>query len=414
MPKVAKDLTALEVRRLKQEGLHFVGGVPGLALRIKGPSKSWILRVAVGGKRREIGLGGLTSSNGLAEARRKAMEEREKIQQGIDPVQARRSARAALKAARFGGLTFKQAALEFIEANRAAWSSDKHARQWFATLDTYAFPSIGSMAVADINTAHVLQVLTEGDLWSQKPETASRLRQRIEKVLAAADVRAGRERLNPARWEVIGKSLPSKSKIAKVQHHAALPWAEMASFMTALRKQAGVGARALEFAVLTAARSGEVRGATWSEIDFKRNVWSISAERMKARRAHRVALSPQALNVLERARAMAGSKSLEPSELIFPGVGRRKLSDMAMAAVLRRMRIDATAHGFRATFRIWAGQATHYAREVIEDALAHQIGNASERAYARGDLLEKRVPLMCDWGSWCDGENADSRLVRAQ
>jgi integrase len=397
MPKVAKELSALEVRRLTRQGLHFVGGVPGLALQVTDSAKSWVLRATVGGKRREIGLGGFTVTNGVMEARKRALEAREKIREGIDPVIAKRSAHAALKAARLAGVTFKRAAEDFIANNEAAWNSSKHAGQWTSTLTTYAFPYIGHIQVADITTAHILEVLKAENFWTTKPETASRVRQRIETVLAAADAAAGRERLNPARWEVIGKTLPAKTKVAKVEHHAALPWREIPDFMAQLRDQAGVGARALELAVLTAARSGEVRGMTWAEIDFTHKVWTVPAERMKAKKEHRVPLSDKALHVIE---GMAPHDQRHAAAFVFPGT-KGMLSDMSLTAVLRRMGTGVTTHGFRSSFRDWAGEATHHPREVIEQALAHRLKDAAEAAYARGDLLNKRRVLMEDWAQWC-------------
>ncbi len=401
MPKIAEELSALEVKRLKEPGLHFVGGVPGLALQITDTARSWLLRVAVGGKRREIGLGGFTTTNGIAEARRKAQEARDKIREGLDPVQERRSARAALKAGRLTGITFRQAAESYIADQEAGWRNSKHAGQWSATLDTYAYPTLGSIQVADITTAHVLEVLKNHNFWSAKPETASRVRQRIEKVLAAADAAAGRERLNPARWEVIGKTLPAKAKVAKVEHHKALPWQEIPAFMARLREQAGNGARALEAAILTAARSGEVRGMTWGEVDLDQRLWTIPSSRMKAKREHRVALSDAAVTLLQGMGPADGK--VELGQLVFPGAKKdTQLSDMTLAAVLRRMKVDVTAHGFRSSFRDWAGEATNHPREVIEHALAHQLKDAAEAAYARGDMLAKRRVLMGDWATWCE------------
>ena len=411
MPKIAEELSALEVKRLKEPGLHFVGGVPGLALQITDTARSWLLRVAVGGKRREIGLGGFTTINGIAEARRKAQEARDKIRDGLDPVQERRSARAALKAARLNGITFKQAAESYIADQEAGWSNSKHAGQWSATLGTYAYPTLGSIQVADITTAHVLEVLKKDNFWSAKPETASRVRQRIEKVLAAADAAAGRERLNPARWEVIGKTLPAKTKVAKVEHHKALPWQEIPAFMARLREQAGNGARALEAAILTAARSGEIRGMTWGEVDLKQKLWTIPSSRMKAKREHRVALSDAALILLQG--MVPADGTVELGQLVFPGVKKdTQLSDMTLAAVLRRMKVEVTTHGFRSSFRDWAGEATHHPREVIEHALAHQLKDAAEAAYARGDLLAKRRVLMEDWAGWCEKAPATITTLR--
>lgn len=405
MPKIAQELSALQVKRLKKPGLHFVGGVPGLVLQVTATSRSWLLRVAVGGKRQEIGLGGFTTTNGVAEARRKAMELREKIKAGVDPVREREIAQAALKAARLTGITFKQAAVSYIADQEAAWSNSKHAGQWTSTLSTYAFPVIGSIQVADITTAHVLEVLKKDNFWTSKPETASRVRQRIEKVIAAADAAAGRERLNPARWEVIGKTLPAKAKVAKVEHHAALPWQEIPDFMSRLREQAGNGARALELAILTAARSGEIRGLSWGEVDLEQKLWTIPASRMKAKREHRIPLSTAAVTLLQSMLPSDGKTA--PERLVFPGAKKdTQLSDMTLAAVLRRMKVEVTTHGFRSSFRDWAGEATHHPREVIEHALAHQLKDASEAAYARGDLLAKRRVLMGDWATWCDKQPA--------
>jgi integrase len=354
----------------------------------------------VGGKRREIGLGGFSTANGIAEARRKAQEAREKIREGVDPVQERRSNRAALRAARLAGITFKQAAEDFIASNEAGWSNSKHAGQWSATLSTYAYPTLGSIQVADITTAHVLEVLKKDNFWTSKPETASRVRQRMEKVLASADAAAGRERLNPARWEVVGKTLPAKAKVAKVEHHAALPWQEVPAFMAKLREQDGIGARALEAVILTAARSGEIRGMTWGEVDLSQKLWVIPASRMKAAREHRVPLSDAAFALLQ-GMSPAGVE-VAPDQLVFPGAKKgTQLSDMTLAAVLRRMKVDVTTHGFRSSFRDWAGEATHHPREVIEHALAHQLKDKAEAAYARGDLLAKRRVLMEDWAQWC-------------
>jgi integrase len=402
MPKIAKELSALDVKRLAGEGLHFVGGVPGLALQITKGARSWVLRVAVAGKRREIGLGGYTTANGVAEARRKALEARNKIQAGTDPVIERRASAAALVASRLTGITFKQAAETYIANHEASWKSRKHAAQWPSTLITYAFPHIGSLSVADITTAHVLQVLQADGLWTKKPETASRVRQRIETVLAAADAAAGRDRLNPARLEVIGQTLPPKARVTTVKHHAALPWQRLPAFMRQLRSSEGVGAKALELAILTAARSGEVRGMTWGEVDLPNRLWTIPAARMKAGKEHRVPLSDGALAVLNHMRGGKGHTP-PPQELVFPGAKKGKpLSDMTLGAVLRRLKVDVTAHGFRSTFRDWAGEETGHPREVIEHALAHQLKDSSEAAYARGDQLAKRAALMADWAAYCD------------
>lgn len=390
MPKIAKPLTALEVRRLG-EGNHPVGDPPGLMLAVRGESRVWILRAMVAGKRRSIGVGPHHTYT-LTQARERAKMLRQQIDLGQDPVAEKRALRAQKAVAKAAAVTFEQAAGDYVRTNRAAWKNDKHASQWTATLENYAFPVLGNLSVADVTTAHVLQVLKP--IWSSKSETASRLRQRIERVIGAADAAAGRERLNPARPEVIATVLPTISKVRTVQHHKALPWTQAPAFMARLRQQPGQGARALEFAILTAARSGEVRGATWAEVDLDARVWVVPATRMKASKEHRVALADAAVALLE------AQKPGKPAELVFPGMKGKPLSDMTLTAAIRRMQVDVTTHGFRSCFRDWAGEATHHPREVIEHALAHQIPDKAEAAYARGTLFEKRVALMRDWSAF--------------
>ncbi len=396
MPKKAKELSALEVNRLTAPGLHFVGGVAGLALQVTDSgARTWIIRATVGTRRRDIGLGGFPDVT-LAGAREAARATRIKIKDGIDPVEESKAKRSALVAAQAAAITFGEAAAKFIAAHESGWKSAKHAAQWTATLEAYAFPSIGKIRVSDIQTAHVITILEK--IWTSKTETASRLRGRIENILDWATVRGYRKGENPARWKGhLDMLLPARTKVQKVEHHAALDYREIGAFMVELAKVEGMGARALEFAILTAVRSGEVRGATWSEIDDKAAVWTIPAERMKAEKEHRIPLSAPALALLAKQPRIAGTDLIFPNNKAEPSA----LSDMTLTAVLRRMGVAVTAHGFRSTFRDWAGETTAYPREVIEHALAHQLKDKAEAAYARGTLFDKRRRLMADWAKHC-------------
>lgn len=397
MPRIAKELSALEVGRLTKPGLHFVGGVPGLALQVVTTgARTWILRASVGSKRRDIGLGGYPAVT-LAGAREAARDKRNKIQEGIDPVEDGRIKKSSLAAERAAAMTFSQCAKAFISTKQAEWANAKHAAQWAATIATYAEPTIGNVLVKDIETSHIVRVLEP--IWGLKTETASRLRGRIESVLDWATVSGYRKGDNPARWRGhLDKLLASPKKIQKVEHHAAIAFAEMPSFMKALSKANGIGARALEFAILTAVRSGEVRGAVWSEIDLKNALWTIPAKRMKGKREHRVPLTQEAVSLLQQL------PQGEPTDFVFTTETKKKFSDATLTAVLKRMGRDETAHGFRSTFRDWASERTNYSREVCEMALAHTIGNAVEAAYRRGDLFEKRTALMRDWAAFCGTE----------
>jgi integrase len=352
-----------------------------------------------------MGLGRARGANAvsLADARLKAAPLHAAVRAGRDPLVDREEAAAAAKSAAqtqaAHSMTFSKVAEAYIASHEAAWRNAKHKYQWRQSLETYAYPHFGHVSVADVVTAHVLAALEP--IWRTKAETAGRLRGRIEAVLNYAKVRGWRSGENPATWRGhLAQLLPSHSKIAKPKHHAALPWAEVAGFIVALRQQEGIGAKALEFAILTAGRSGEVLGATWGEIDLKAKVWTVPANRMKAGREHRVPLSAPAINLLRELGSIFGT---DPDDYVFPGARPQKgLSNMSLIMTLRRMkRGDLTAHGFRSTFRDWVSERTGYPREVAEAALAHIVGNTVERAYRRGDLFEKRRKLMSDWGVFC-------------
>jgi integrase len=394
MPKKAAELGSLQVARLQHVGLHPVGGVAGLRLQVAPTgARSWVMRVMVGGKRSEIGLGGFPDLP-LAGAREAARAVRSKISAGINPIVESRAARSSLQAATASAWTFRQCAEALIEAKIPEWKNAKHAAQWTATLRTYAYPVLGNMLAREVELPHVLAVLEP--IWKTTTETATRLRARIEAVLDWATTRGYREGLNPARWKGHLKNLlPAPSKIAKVEHHPAIPIGEVGHFMAALRAQSGDGAKALEFAILTAVRSGEVRGATWSEIDIASAVWTIPAARMKMDKEHRVPLSAPALALIKQLPKIAGN------DLLFPAPRGGQLSDMTLTAVLRRMQIKAVPHGFRSTFRDWCSERTGYSPEVAEMALAHAIEDKVEGAYRRGELFEKRRRMMRDWAVFC-------------
>lgn len=394
MPKRAKELSALAVKHLTLPGFHFVGGVPGLALQVLPTGgRSWVLRVMVGGKRRDMGLGGYPEVK-LAEAREAAEIARKQIRNNVDPIDARAAEKAALRADAGKSMAFQASALAFIAANESGWRNAKHRQQWANSLETYAYPIIGKMNLREIELPHILKILEP--IWETKTETATRLRGRIEQVLDWGTVRGYRDGLNPARWRGhLDKLLAKPKKLAKVKHHAALPWGEIGSFMVKLRDAHGMGARALEFAILTACRSGEVRGATWDEIDLDAAQWIIPAERMKAGKPHSVPLSDAAVSLLKGTPRMAGTN------YVFPAPRGGQLSDMTLTAVLRRMSLDVVPHGFRSTFREWAGESSGHPREVIEHALAHQLADKAEAAYQRGSLFPKRVKLMQDWANFC-------------
>jgi len=343
----------------------------------------------VGTKRRDMGLGQFPGVT-LAQAREKARKAREQIDQGEDPILMRQQAQSLLRAQQATALTFETAARAYIDAKSAEWKNAKHVGQWSATLETYAYPTLGKLHVGDIQQAHIVSMLEP--IWSTKTETASRVRGRVENVLDWAKVRGYRTGENPARWRGhLDKLLPAPKKIAKVEHHPAVPVKQAAKFYAELREREGTAARALEFLTLTAARSGEVRGATWSEIDADAKLWIVPAARMKAKKEHRVPLSAAAIKLLETL------PRFESTDLLFPGLKGKVLSDMSIAAVMRRMELEYVPHGLRSTFRDWVAECTGYPRELAERALAHTLTNAVEAAYHRSDVLEKRRAMMEAW-----------------
>jgi len=389
-------LSELKIKHAS-EGMHLDGA--GLYLQVsKSGAKSWIFRYQLDKRRREMGLGSL-SAVPAKEARRKALKARALLADGIDPVenrdqlQAAASGQAARNCAK--AVTFRDAADEYVKANRAAWRSAKHAQQWENTLAKYAYPLIGDIPIGEVDDVHVLRILQP--IWTTKTETASRVRGRIECVLDAAKARKLREGENPARWRGhLDKLLPKPTKVARVQHHPALPYAELPSLITELREHQGISALALEFLIYTAARSGEVLRATWAELSEEDTLWSLDSDRMKAGKPHRVPLSTGAKEVLQRARAN------NDLQWIFPGQrSGNAMSDMALTMLLRRLRPGYTVHGFRSSFRDWAAEKTEYPFEMAEMALAHTVGSKVEAAYRRGDMLERRRQMMQDWADWC-------------
>ena len=407
-------LTALEIKHAKA-GMHADGN--GLYLRVQASgAKGWIFRFQLGGKRREMGIGTLAERPAV-DARAAAAELGRMVREGIDPIEERnrreKEANDAAKQAAAGTVIFLQVAADYIASHRAGWRNAKHADQWANTLATYAEPVIGDLAPADVTTEHLLTILSP--IWTTKPETASRVRSRIELVLSYAKAKKLRDGENPAMWRGhLDALLPKPSRVKKVRHHPALPYGQMSEFMLALRNVQGLGARALEFAILNAARSGEVRLAEWREIDLDAATWTVPADRMKARRAHRVPLSQAALRLLE------SLPRLDGTDLLFPGMrAQRPMSDMALTAVIRRMNegrprwmdpksnAQAVPHGFRSTFRDWCAEQTHFPAEMAEIALAHTVGDKVEAAYRRGDMFEKRRAMMQAWAEWCLQEPQD-------
>lgn len=429
MPRQAKELTDVAIRKLKHPGNSTnpvavpVGGVPGLLVQVTPNNiKSWLLRTKIGDKRREIGLGGYGDVS-LAKARERAREIKEMIWNGIDPIEKKRTDRAALIKQQKRAMTFAQAVEKFLkdkaptEGNLKAWS------QWRSTLEAYALPEIGNLSVADIEPADVQRVLLP--IWASKNETASRVRGRIEAVLDYATVLKARTGENPARWRGnLDQLLVKRSKVRKKSAFPALPYTTAPDWLADLRKRDGTAAKALEFAFLCASRSGEVRGATWAEIDLERGLWTIPANRMKAGKEHTVPLSSTAIALLK------GLERQQGCDLVFPSPTGKELSDMTLSAVMRRMHADkakqdvkagtpevkagwsdprqdyraAVPHGLRSTFRDWVADETTFPGDVAEMALAHTVGDAVEAAYRRSDMLDKRRAMMAAWADYVTGD----------
>jgi integrase len=368
-------------------------------------AKSWVFRYKAGSKLYEMGLGPLHTV-GLAEARTKARRCREQRLDGLDPLAARQATRTQAKLDAARAMTFQACADAYIAAHKAGWRSAKSLTAWEGTLGAYVHPVFGALPVQAIDTALVTKAIEP--IWAEKPETAGRVRGRIEAILDWATARGHRQGENPARWRGhLDKLLPNKTKVRRVEHHAALPYPEIGAFTAELREQEGVAARALEFAILTAARTGEVIGARWDEFNLAERLWTIPGQRMKAGREHRVPLPDAALAIIE---TMAG---IREGDFVFPGgKASRPLSNMSMLMLLRRMgREDLTIHGFRSSFRDWAAERTGFPAEVAEMALAHTVADAVERAYRRGDLFQMRRQMMDAWAKFCAAPSAAGRVV---
>jgi integrase len=392
MAEADVQLTIKRVERLRDPGRYSDG--QGLYLQVVNAlNRSWVFRYERAGRERFMGLGPVHTLN-LAEARAKARKARQLLLEGIDPLDARADELRARVEAAQKRLTFREAAQAYNDAHERKWGNAKHRAQFLSSLKTYAFPVLGNMPVAEIDTPAVLRAIEPQ--WLTKTETLSRVRGRIEAVLDWAKVRGYRTGDNPATWKTIGKALPARSDIAKVEPHPALPYLELPAFMAALRQRDGVAARALEFLILTAARTGEVTGALWSEVDLDAKVWTVPAGRMKGGREHRVPLSGSAGALLLALYREDGN----PHVFIGSAAGSG-LSSQGMTQVLKRMnRTDISVHGFRSSFRDWAAEQTNFPREVPELALAHAVGDKTERAYQRGDLLKKRVALAEAWARY--------------
>jgi integrase len=401
--RLRNRFNALSVSRLKEPGLHHDGD--GLYLQVTIGAggvinKSWILRFMLDGRARKMGLGPLSLLS-LAEARERALAARKTVHLNhVDPIDARAAERAARRAAAARAMTFEQCAVAYIEAHEASWSNARHRKQWPETLAAYVYPTIGALPVDAIDTALVMKVVEP--LWRDKQETAARVRARMERVLSWATVRGYRQGENPARWRGhLDQLLARRSKARGVRHLAAMPYGELPAFMGELHQREGVTARALEFCILTAARTTEVLQASWEEVDLDAKVWTVPAERMKARREHRVPLSESAVAILS---ALPRKKDTR----VFEG----HTAHMAMLKVLQRMgRGDLTVHGFRSSFRDWASEQTSFPAEVCEQALGHTINNAVERAYRRGDLFDKRRRLMDSWSDYCSKPVATGKVL---
>ena len=392
MPKRILEKTALEVSRLRTEGSHAVGGVSGLYLHVVGGSRSWVFRYLFMRQRRRMGLGSYPLVS-LAEAREAARAALKLRNSGTDPIKARDDEREAARLAHAKRLEFDKAAEAFIREHESTWRNVKHVQQWRNTLATYVSPHFGTVPVSDMDQAMVLRALAP--IWKTKTETASRLRGRIEQVLDWATAHGHRSGPNPARWRGhLEHILANPDKVAPVKHHPAVPFTQLPSVYQQIAAVPTQTARALCFLILTAVRSGEVRGMVWDEVDLDAGLWVIPAERMKAKKEHRVPLPRQAVELLR-------TQPREPLvEHVFPSNRKGPLSDMAFTALMRRHDLRAVPHGFRSTFRDWAGEMTHHPRDAVELCLAHTIDTKTEAAYRRADMLAKRATIMQDWADY--------------
>lgn len=403
---------------MKEPGRHMVGP-RGLYLQITAYpdreaddwAKSWIFRYQRNGRSRHMGLGA-AGKNGipLKTARERLGEARQLLSAGVDPVDQREAERAAERLEKAKSVTFKSCAQSYISQHQGTWKNPIHRKQWTTTLEEYVYPTIGSLPVGAVDTALIVKTLQQPiaiddekvSFWTARPETASRVRGRIERILDWARVSGYRDGDNPARWRGhLDHILPKKSKVKRVKHHAAMPYSELPAYMATLRANNSISARALEFTILTAVRTGDTIGGRWAEVEAEKRLWTIPAERLKGaldvrQDDHRVPLSPAAWNILEGLH--------QENDFLFPGaVEKKPLSNMAMLNLLKSTHADLTVHGFRSTFRDWAAEETDYPNHVVEMALAHEIGDEVEAAYRRGDLLDKRRKLMEDWAAFCEG-----------
>ncbi len=393
MPKKAKELSALGVRNLSRPGTWPVGGVSGLYLQVlKTGGKSWILRIVIAGRRRELGLGGFPDTT-LSLAREKAREARKNVERGVDPVQLKQAVKSKLIAEQAAERTFEQCGTAYLKAHSLGWKHEKTKGQWEASLRSYVYPVMGKVLIREIDQSLILRCLEP--IWSVKTDTASRVRSRIESILAYATVCGYRSGENPAQWRHrLDKLLPQPSRLKETRHFPALHYQLVGDFRRQLQKLRGYSARALELLILTAVRSGEVRGATWDEIDG--DVWTIPAERMKAGKQHRVPLSSQAIDLIH------SLVKLDGCPYLFPGTKGQQLSDMSLLKVVRSLEAACVPHGFRSSFRDWVGDCTVFPREIAEQALAHSLRDKTEASYRRADALIKRRALMQAWADYCD------------
>ena len=383
MRKASKTLSVLELNRISKVGLHAVGEVSGLCLKVDPTgSKSWVLRVMIGGRRRNMGLGGYPSTT-MVDAKKSAREARELISKGIDPISKRRKAREGSKT-----ISFAKASEIYISSKSVEWKNPKHHDQWRNTLRDYC-SKINSMDVSEIETHHIRELLEE--IWTSKTETATRVRSRIESILDWATVQKYRAGENPARWKGhLEHLLPSPRNFQKVKHHESLPYKDAPNFIKQLNSRYGIASRCLEFLILTCTRTSEAKDAKWSEIDFKKKTWTLSADRMKAKKGHVVALSKRTIELL---------KSITPDgDYVFTQNGKKPISKVDH--LLKEMGMDVTIHGFRSTFKDWAVEKTSYPNDLSEAVLAHSLGSSVELAYKRTDYLEQRFPLMEDWAAF--------------